>query len=54
MFAIVVSANEAVAYGTILSIILYVFEFTETSIQIPYSWQEYLRLKDIIARVRKT
>jgi len=54
MFAIVVSANEAVAYGTILSIVLYVFEFTETSIQIPYSWQEYLRLKDIIARVRKT
>lgn len=54
LFAIIVSANEAVAYGTILSIVLYVFEFTETSIQIPYSWQEYLRLKDIIARVRKT
>jgi hypothetical protein len=54
LFAIIVTANEAVAYGTILSIVLYVFEFTETSIQIPYSWQEYLRLKDIIARVRKT
>ncbi len=54
LFAIVVSANEAVAYGTILSIVLYVFEFTETSIQIPYSWQEYLRLKDIFKRIRKT
>jgi hypothetical protein len=54
LFTIIVSANEAVAYGTILSIVLYVFEFAETSIQIPYSWQEYLRLKDIFARVRKT
>ena len=53
LFAIIVSANEVVAYGTIFSIVLYVFEFTETSIQIPYSWQEYLRLKDIVARVRK-
>lgn len=53
LFAIVVSANEVVAYGTILSIVLYVFEFTETSVQIPYSWQEYLRLKDIFERVRK-
>lgn len=52
-FAIVVSANEALAYGTILSIVLYVFEFTETSIEIPYSWQEYLRLKDIFKRIQK-
>ena len=54
LYAIVVSANDAVAYGTILSIVLYVFEFTETSVQIPYSWQEYLRLKDIMQRVRKS
>lgn len=53
LFSIIVSANEAVAYGTVLAIVLYVFEFTETSIQIPYSWQEYLRLKDILERVRR-
>lgn len=54
LFAIIVSVKEVVAYGVILSIVLYVFEFTETTTQIPYYWQEYLRLKDIIRRVRKT
>lgn len=53
IFAIIASASEAAAYGTMLSIVLYVFEFTETSIEIPYAWQEYIRLKDIVARLRK-
>jgi uncharacterized membrane protein YraQ (UPF0718 family) len=53
-FAIIFSAKQAVAYGTILSIVLYVFEYTEVSTQIPYSWQERLRLKDIFERVKKT
>lgn len=53
IFTIAISADKAIAYGTILSIVLYVFEFTETSIHIPHSWQEYLRLKDIFRRVRK-
>lgn len=54
IFAVIVSVDAALAYGAILSIVLYVFEFTETSIQIPYYWQEYLRLRDILKRVRRT
>jgi ABC-type siderophore export system fused ATPase/permease subunit len=53
IFAVINSTNNLLSYGAILSIVLYVFEFSETATQIPYAWQEYLRLKDIMARVKQ-
>lgn len=54
LFAVVVTSDSNVAYGVILSIILYIFEFADTSVGIPYSWQEYLRLRDILSRIKKS
>jgi hypothetical protein len=38
--------------GTLLSVVLYVFEFSASASLLPFSWQEYLRLRDILRRLR--
>jgi hypothetical protein len=50
VFAVVVATNEGVNFGNVLSIVLYVFEFSATASMLPISWQEYLRLRDILRR----
>lgn len=52
VFAIVTSAGQGVDIGTLMSIVLYVFEFSATASLLPFSWQEYLRLRDILQRLR--
>jgi hypothetical protein len=50
IFAVVVATNEGVNFGDLLSIVRYVFEFSATASMLPLSWQEYLRLRDILRR----
>jgi hypothetical protein len=44
--------GRGVDYGTLLSIVLYVFEFSGTIALLPDAWQQYLRVRDIVARLR--
>ncbi|WP_426593784.1 ABC transporter six-transmembrane domain-containing protein [Cellulomonas sp. McL0617] len=52
VFAIVTSTRQGMDEGTLLSVILYVFEFSAVASFMPVSWQEYLRLRDILQRLR--
>lgn len=53
VFAIITSARHSMDSGTLLSILLYVFEFSAAAALLPMSWQEYLRLCDILRRLRQ-
>lgn len=52
VFAIITSANAGMDAGTLLSVVLYVFEFSAVAAFLPNSWQEYLRLRDILRRLQ--
>jgi hypothetical protein len=52
VFAIVYSARIGMDYGVVLSVVLYVFDFSATASMLPDSWQQYLRLRDITTRLR--
>lgn len=52
LFAIVIITREGMDEGTVLSVVLYVFEFSATAPYLPESWQEYLRLREILQRLR--
>ena len=50
IFAVVMATRQGVDFGDLLSILLYVFEISATAATLPVSWQEYLRLRDILRR----
>lgn len=52
LFAIVTSTQAGMDKGNLLSLVLYVFEFSGSASLLPFSWQEYLRLRDILRRLR--
>lgn len=52
VFAIASSARSGMDYGSLLSVVLYVFEFSWAAAMIPDSWQQYVRLRDIASRLR--
>jgi ABC-type bacteriocin/lantibiotic exporter with double-glycine peptidase domain len=54
VFAVVTSTSYGTDPGTLLSVILYVFEFSATAAMLPDSWQEYVRLRDILRRLQAT
>lgn len=51
IFAIVESTSLGLVYGSIFSIIMYVFNFAESSTMLPMYYQDYLRLKEISKRL---
>ncbi|WP_426573811.1 ABC transporter six-transmembrane domain-containing protein [Aquihabitans sp. McL0605] len=51
VFAIVSSTRQGMDEGTLLSVVLYVFEVSAAASYLPASWQEYLRLRDILQRL---
>ena len=52
IFAIVTISQQGLDEGAVLSIVLYVFEFSILAPYLPESWQEYLRLREILQRLR--
>lgn len=52
VFAIVSSTRAHLESGIVLSVLLYVFDFSWSASMLPDSWQQYLRLRDITARLR--
>lgn len=53
VFAIITIARQDMEEGAVLSIVLYVFEFSATAPYLPETWQEYLRLREILQRLQK-
>ena len=45
------SSAEAVQYGSVLTIVMYVFYFVENAQYMPYYYQHWLRLKEILRRL---
>ena len=41
----------AIEYGAVLSVIMYVFQYADGVLEIPWNYQEWLRLKEISARL---
>ena len=48
---LIVLKNDDISYGVVFSIVMYVFQFIESSINLPFYYQETLRLKDISHRL---
>lgn len=51
--AVVAVTLQGLEEGKVLSVVLYVFEFSAVAAFLPDSWQEYLRLRDIVARLEE-
>lgn len=51
LFSIKISAENALEFGVIFSIVMYVFEFIENSLTLPLYYQQLIRLKEISARL---
>ena len=43
--------NPLVKYGALLSLIIYVFQYMESVINLPFFYQSWLRLKEITHRL---
>ena len=50
-FSIWSAANETVEYGTVFSVVMYVFQFAESVILLPLYYQQWLRLREISGRL---
>lgn len=47
-----VNADGTILYGAVLSVVMYVFQFAESSLGIPEHYQEWLRLNEISSRLQ--
>ncbi len=51
VFSIISASSASLAFGSIFSIIMYVFDFADKSTMLPIYYQQYLRLKEISKRL---
>ena len=51
VFAVGAAATETAEYGTVFAIVLYVFQFVESMLTLPYFFQGWLRLREISERL---
>ncbi len=52
VYSVAASADGEVAYGAIIAVVMYVFQFMESMMQIPFYYQGWLRLREILGRLR--
>ncbi len=53
IFSIKKASENAVEYGTIFSIIMYVFDFMDNALTLPLHYQQLIRLKEISGRLKE-
>ena len=53
LFSIKTASLNALEYGTIFALIMYVFEFIENSLTLPLYYQKLIRLKEISSRLNQ-
>ena len=52
--SIIISVSDGIVkYGVLFSLIMYVFQYMENVVQLPFFYQNWLRLKEIIARIQQ-
>ena len=51
VFSIGAAAEKTVEYGTVFAVVMYVFQFTESVILLPFYYQQWLRLREISGRI---
>ncbi len=52
MISIIISVNNGVTqYGTLFALVMYVFQYMENVINLPFFYQNWLRLKEIVTRL---
>ena len=53
IFSIKTASENALEYGTVFALIMYVFEFIENSLTLPLYYQNLIRLKEISNRLNQ-
>ena len=51
VYSVNAAAEPATDYGTVFAIVMYVFEFMESMMMLPFHYQEWLRLREISGRL---
>ena len=51
VFSIGSTATETVEYGVVFAVVMYVFQFSESVILLPFYYQQWLRLREISGRL---
>ena len=51
VFSIETAADNTVQYGTVFAVVMYVFQFSESVILLPFYYQQWLRLREISGRL---
>lgn len=52
VYAVIAASGRDMEVGSMLSLVMYVVEFSLLAALLPSSWQQYLRLQDILGRLR--
>ncbi len=51
VFAVSVATTETAEYGAVFAIVMYVFQFVESMMMLPFFYQQWLRLREISGRL---
>lgn len=51
VFAVSAATTETAEYGAIFAIVMYVFQFVESMMMLPFFYQQWLRLREISGRL---
>ncbi|WP_420637044.1 ABC transporter six-transmembrane domain-containing protein [Candidatus Palauibacter sp.] len=51
VFAVGAAAEQTLEYGVVFAVVMYVFQFVESMMGIPFYYQEWLRLREISGRL---
>ena len=51
VFSIDTAADNTIQYGTVFAVVMYVFQFSESVILLPFYYQQWLRLREISGRL---
>ncbi len=54
VFAVSAATTETTEYGAVFAIVMYVFQFVESMLMLPFFYQEWLRLREISGRLAAT
>lgn len=52
--SIVIAVGDGItAYGALFALVMYIFQYMENVVQLPFFYQNWLRLKEIMARIQQ-
>ena len=51
VFAVTAATTQTAEYGVVFAVVMYVFQFVESMLMLPFFYQEWLRLREISGRL---